>query len=171
VTIPRGRRRGLRRLAPSASTEEATAAGVYGVIVSASVMAATHASTAVATAVAVLVTSTIYWSAERFARVVAGRIHSGHRPDRQKLLRELTTGWEIVSASVLPVIVLVVTRLVGRPLDQAILAALVCCTVLLCLAGWEMGRHGQLTRLERVTVTTVAGMFGFLMIVLKSLLH
>jgi len=71
----------------------------------------------------------------------------------------------------LPLVVLVVARLVGRPLDQAILAALVCCTLLLCLAGWEMGRHGQLSRLERLVVTAVAGSFGFLMIVLKSLLH
>jgi hypothetical protein len=171
MTIPQGRRRGLGRLAPRAGTEEATAAGVYGVIVSASVMTASHADTAVATAAVVLVTLTIYWCAERFARVVAGRIHSGHRPGRRELLHELTTGWEIVSASVLPLIVLVVARALGRPLDQAILAALVCSTLLLCLAGWEMGRHGQLSRLERVTVTTVAGMFGFLMIVLKSLLH
>jgi hypothetical protein len=171
MTIPQRRRRGLGRLTPSGNTEEATAAGVYGVIVSASVMTASHASTAVAVDAAVLVTMIIYWSAERFARVVAGRIHSGHRPDRRELRRELTTGWQIVSASVLPLIVLVVTRLLGRPLDQAILAALVCCTLLLCLAGWEMGRHGQLSRLERLVVTAVAGSFGFLMIVLKSLLH
>ena len=171
MTIPARRRRGLGRLAPSGVTEEATAAGVYGVIVSASVMTASHATTAVAVDAAVLVTLIIYWSAERFARVVAGRIHSGQRPDRQELLRELTTGWEIVTASMLPLVVLVVARLVGRPLDQAILAALVCCTLLLCLAGWEMGRHGQLSRLERLTVTAVAGSFGVVLIVLKSLLH
>ena len=62
------------------STEEATAAGIYGVIVSAAVMAASHAPTAVATVVAVLVTLTIYWGAERYSRIVAERIHQGHRP-------------------------------------------------------------------------------------------
>jgi hypothetical protein len=34
-----------------------------------------------------------------------------------------------------------------------------------------MGRHGQLTTLERLVTATVAGMFGVLLIVLKTLLH
>jgi hypothetical protein len=153
------------------NTEEETAAGVYGIIVGSSVMAASHAETAVRLALAVLVTLTIYWGAERFARLVAERIHQGHRPGPREVLRQLTTGWEIVSASTLPLIVLIVARLVGRTLDEAILAALICSTVLLCLAGWEMGRHGQLSRLERVAVTAVAGLFGILLTTLKSLLH
>jgi hypothetical protein len=169
VTTPQ-RRRQRGRFTPG-NTEEETAAGVYGVIVGGSVMAASHAETAVAVAAAVLVTLTVYWCAERFARLVAERIHQGHRPDRRQFLRQLTTGWEIVSASTLPLIVLVVTRLLGRTVDEAVLAALVCSTVLLCLAGWEMGRHGQLTRLERIGVTTVAGLFGVLLTALKALLH
>jgi hypothetical protein len=169
MTTPQ-RRQKRGRFTPG-NTEEETAAGVYGIIVGGSVMAASHAETAVRVALAVLITLTIYWCAERFARLVAERIHQGHRPGGREFLRQLTTGWEIVSASTLPLVVLVVARLVGRTLDEAILAALVCSTVLLCLAGWEMGRHGQLSRLERVGVTTVAGLFGVVLTVLKSLLH
>jgi hypothetical protein len=44
------------RLRLAHATEESTAAGVYGVIVSAAVMAASHAASAVALIVAVLVT-------------------------------------------------------------------------------------------------------------------
>jgi hypothetical protein len=171
MTAPRDRRRGVSRFTPSSDTEEGTAAGVYGVIIGGSVMAASHATAAVSVALTVLITLTIYWSAERFARLVAERIHREHRPSRRDLVRQLTAGWEIVSASTLPLAVLVVTRLVGRPLDQAVLAALICCTVLLCLAGWEMGRHGRLSRSERVGVTVVAGLFGVALIAMKALLH
>ena len=84
--------------------EESTADGIYGVIVSAAVMAASHAETAVALAAAVLITLAIYWGAERYARLVAERIHNGHRPNRAQVRRQLTSGWEIVTASALPLV-------------------------------------------------------------------
>jgi hypothetical protein len=151
--------------------EESTAAGIYGVIVGAAVMAASHAATAVALAAAVLVTLAIYWGAERYARLVADRIHSGHRPNRAQVRLELTTGWEIVTASALPLVVLLAVRALGADLDTAVLAALACSTLLLCLAGWEIGRHGHLTRLERIASAAAAGVFGVLFIVLKTVLH
>src|SRR5215212_6840324 len=88
--------------------EESTAAGIYGVIVASAVMAASHAERIVAVAVAVLVTLVVYWSAERYARLVAARIHDGRRPSWHQVRHELTHGWEILSASTIPLIVLVV---------------------------------------------------------------
>jgi hypothetical protein len=160
-----------KAFAPTGASEEQTAAGIYGVIVTGAVMAASHAETAYAMVVAVLVTLVVYWSAERFARLVAERIHQGQRPNRRRVLTQLTTGWEMVTASALPLVVLVAARIVGRSLDTAVITALVSSTLLLCLAGWDMGRHGQLTTLERVVTTTVAGLFGVLLIGLKALLH
>jgi hypothetical protein len=151
--------------------EESTADGIYGVIVSAAVMAASHAETAVALAAAVLVTLAIYWGAERYARLVAERIHSGHRPNRRQVRLQLTSGWEIVTASVLPLAVLLVVRALGADLDAAVLAALACSTLLLCIAGWEIGRHGHLTTPERIASAVTAGLFGALFIVLKTVLH
>jgi hypothetical protein len=159
------------RVTPTGDTEESTAAGIYGVIVSAAVMAASHENSAGAVTVAVLVTLVIYWGAERYARLVAARIHGGHRPTRHEVRLQLTSGWEMVSASVLPLLVLITFYRLGAGLDVAILCALICSTVLLCLAGWQMGRHGQLTALERVTSAAVAGAFGLVMVALKTLLH
>lgn len=152
-------------------SEESTAAGIYGVIVSAAVMAASHADSATAVAVAVLVTLVVYWAAERYSRLVAERIHDGRRPTWRQVRLQLTTGWEIVTASALPLVVLAVMALLGADLYVAVLAALGCSTLLLCLAGWQVGRQGQLSTIERIVSATVAGIFGIAMIVLKALLH
>jgi hypothetical protein len=153
------------------ATEEGTAAGIYGVIVSAAVMAASHADSAAAVAVAVLVTLVIYWGAERYARLMAERIHEDRRPGWRHVRLQLTTGWEIVTASALPLAVLVILRLLGVDLDDAVIWALACSTLLLCLAGWEIGRLGHLTRVERVASSAVAGAFGAALILLKTILH
>jgi VIT1/CCC1 family predicted Fe2+/Mn2+ transporter len=150
---------------------EATAAGIYGLIVSAAVMAASHASTAMATAVTVLVTLAVYWAAERYARIVAERIHEGHHPRWQAVRTQLTSGWEMITASLLPLGVLLVAKLTGASLRTAIISGLVCTTVLLCMAGWRIGREGRLSALEQLVSTAVAGLFGVAMIVLKTLLH
>lgn len=158
-----------RRLAWA--TEEGTAAGIYGVIVSAGVMAASHAESAPALDVAVLVTLVIYWGAERYSRLVAERIHEGRRPSWRHVRTQLTTGWEIVTASALPLVVLTVLDLLGTGVRVAVSWALVCSTLLLFLAGWAVGRHGQLSPPERVVSALVAAMFGGLMIALKAALH
>jgi hypothetical protein len=165
------RPRYLPRLGLGGSSAESTAAGIYGVIVASAVMAASHAATAGAATVAVLVTLVIYWGAERYARIVAERIHSGRRPDRRELRHQLTTGWEMITASFLPLAVLDVVRLLGAELSTALLAGLSCSTLLLAVAGWEVGREGKLTTRERLLSATVAAAFGGVLIVLKMLLH
>ena len=153
------------------NTEESTAAGIYGVIVSAAVMVASDAESAVALDLAVLVTLLIYWGAERYARLIAERIHLGHRLTFAQTRRQLTHGWAFVTASFLPLVVLSVVRLLGAGMDTAVIAALGCSTLLLGLAGWEMGRLGHLTLLERIAATAVGGLFGVVLIFLKTTLH
>ncbi len=93
------------------------------------------------------------------------------RPDRRELRLQLTTGWEMISASLLPLAVLDVSRLLRAPLTTAILLALCCSTVVLGVAGWEMGRDGRLSTGERLVSTATAAAFGAALIVLKMLLH
>ncbi len=152
-------------------TQEGTAAGIYGVIVSSAVMSAAHGETGLAVEITVLVTLLIYWGAERYARIVAERIHQGHRLSWATVRHRLTSGWEMITASALPLIVLAVMSVLGAEVSTAVLGALICSTVLLCIAGWAMGRGGRLTTRERVVSASVAGMFGILFIVLKTLLH
>jgi hypothetical protein len=113
----------------------------------------------------------IYWAAERYARIVAARIHQGHRPSGETVRAQLTSGWEMITTSLVPLAVLLLTRLLGADLRAAVIWALVCSTVLLCRAGWRVGRDGRLTVAERIVSSAVAGLFGAGMIVLKTLLH
>ena len=103
--------------------QESTAAGIYGVIVSSAVMSASHADSAGKVIGAVLVTLMVYWGAERYARIVAERIHEGHRPNWSTVRHQLTHGWEIVTASTLPLLVLAVFTALGSELFTAVLAA------------------------------------------------
>ncbi|MFI7600386.1 hypothetical protein [Actinoplanes sp. NPDC049681] len=151
--------------------QEATAAGLYGIIVSAAVMVASHAPTASTTVVTVLATLSIYWAAERYARIVAERIHEGHRPRWETVRTQLTSGWEMITASLLPLGVLVVAWLLRSSLRTAVVAALICSTVMLCLAGWRIGREGRLSLVEQLISTAVAGLFGIALIGLKTMLH
>jgi hypothetical protein len=159
------------RSPPAYDTEEATAAGIYGVIVSAAVMATAHAPTVVSIAVTVLVTLGIYWASERYARIVAERIHQGRRLGLRAVREQLTGGWEVITASFLPLAVLLVARVLGADLRTAVVCALVASTVLLCVSGWHMGRHGRLTTAERFVSSGIAGIFGVGLIILKAHVH
>ncbi|AEV84897.1 hypothetical protein ACWT_3873 [Actinoplanes sp. SE50] len=152
-------------------TEEATAAGIYGIIVGAAVLVTAHGVAAWREVLAVLATLTVYWVAERYARIVAERIHEGHRPTWHVVREHLTSGWELVTASLLPLLVLITIRASGAALLNAEIISLSCSTLLLCLAGWSIGSGGRLTYLERIVSTMVAGAFGVSMVVLKALLH
>jgi hypothetical protein len=151
--------------------EESTAAGIYGTIISAAVMASSHAETAGTVIAGVAVTLVVYWAAERYARLVAERIHEGRRPTWREVGRQLGQGWEIVTASALPLLVLAAFTARGAALSSAVFAGLVCSTLLLCVAGWEIGRGSTLSVVERAGLIVVAGGFGGLMIALKALLH
>jgi hypothetical protein len=151
--------------------EESTATGIYGTIVGAAVMASSHADSAGTVIAGVAVTLLVYWAAERYSRLVAERIHAGRKPTWREVGRQLGTGWEFVTASALPLLVLVILTARGTDLTSAVFASLGCSTLLLCLAGWEIGHGTGLSGLERTALVVVAGGFGGLMIVLKALLH
>src|SRR5207342_1269377 len=110
-----------------------------GVIISAAVMASWRDISIVRLAAGALATLLIYWAAERYARVVAARIAAERRPTWAEFRAELAEGWEIVTTSVVPLVVLLAVAAVGVDDSNAVLAALVASTVLLLLAGWEVG--------------------------------
>jgi hypothetical protein len=151
--------------------ETKTANGIYGVIVSAAVMATEQGDAVGRLAVAVLVTLVVYWAAERYAHVMAGRISLGREQTRAELRRELSDGWELVTASFLPLLVLVGTGWLGADLPGSVLSALAFSTLLLSLIGWRVGREAQLGLVQRLLSAACTGAFGIVMISLKAFLH
>ena len=51
------------------------------------------------------------------------------------------------------------------------MAALLCATVLLAAAGWQVGREAGLSPAARFGSAACAGAFGVAMVLLKTLLH
>lgn len=151
--------------------ETRTANGIYGVIVGTGVMAADSGSSVGHVTVAVLVTLVVYWAAERYAHVAAKRIVLGRQLTRAEQRREFSDGWEIVTATYLPLLVLVVSSLLGADLSDSIRNALVFSTVLLSLSGWRVGTEAKLPLLRHLVSMAIAGAFGVVMIVLQSYLH
>jgi len=151
--------------------ESRTANGIYGVIVGTGVMAADNGTTVGRLAVAVLVTLIVYWAAERYAHVVARRIVLRRRLTRAELRRELSDGWELVTASYLPLLVLVTSSLLGADLFGSVRNALVFSALLLGLSGWRVGREAALSLTQGVLSAAIAGAFGVVMIALQTFLH
>src|SRR6185503_994114 len=109
-------------VAHQVAEEARTAHGIYGLIVGSAVMAAAQGDAVGRLAVAVLVTLLIYWVAERYAHVMARRIVLGRRLTRPEMRRELSHGWELVTASYIPLIVLVGSNQLGAGLTGSVLS-------------------------------------------------
>jgi hypothetical protein len=151
--------------------EAATATAIYGIIVSCAVMASVQGKSVPQVALATLFTLVIYWTAERFSHVMAQRIEHAPRLSWHELRRELRQGWELVTASFLPLAVLVGSRLLGATVSGAVNAALLCGTALLAAAGWRVGREADLSLPARLLSAAIGSAFGLAMIALKTLLH
>jgi hypothetical protein len=151
--------------------ETRMANGIYGVIVGTAVMAADNGGGVGRLVIAVLVTLLVYWAAERYAHVLARRIGLGRRLTHAELRRELSDGWELVTASYLPLLVLVTSSLLGADLFGSVRNALVFSTALLGLHGWRVGSEAGLGRRRRLLSATIAGAFGIVMIALQTFLH
>ena len=144
---------------------------IYGVIVSTAVMASAHAGSVPRLAIAVLVTLLVYWAAEQYAHIMARRLVAGPHVRWRDMRGGLRQGWELVTASFLPLLVLVGAHLVGAKYFTAVLLALISGTGLLVFAGWRVGRAARLGTLQRILSAAAAGGFGVVMIGLKTLLH
>jgi hypothetical protein len=146
------------------------AEGIYGLIVSASVMATagTHLRP-LPLAFAVFVTLLVYWLAEEYAEV-GEHASAGHLPTWPHIRAELALTWPMVSASYVPIIALLAARLFGASPSTAAYFGLTVTLLLLMIFGWAAGRASGLRGFAQVLMTLAAGLLGALMIILKALL-
>ena len=143
------------------------AAGIYGLIVTASVLATGGQSLPVVPlAVAVFVTLLVYWLAEEYAELVE-HASAGHLPTWAHTRTLLRAKWPMVTASYIPLLIMVLARLLGATTSTAALFALIGTVLLLMITAWRAGRAAGLTGVSQWGMTLLAAMLGVAMIALK----
>jgi hypothetical protein len=146
------------------------AAGVYGTIITAAIMAAAGSRlNTLELETSVLITLLVYWVAEVYSHLLGGQLEGGHLPSLRQMRQELTATWTMVSASFLPLIVLLMTRAAGTTAPTAANAGLISAVVLLVFYGWSAGRAAGLRGMRLLLVASIAAVLGLLMIALKNL--
>jgi hypothetical protein len=157
-------------LAPEDTRRHArqVAGGIYGTIVTASIMATSGGElTAAAETVAVLITLTVYWIAHEYADLLGSHIAGGQLPGWRDIRDALTASWTMVSASYLPLLVLIVATLAGAAATDAASAGLAAAAIELIVYSLTAGRAASLGRRPQVLIAASAGLLGLAMIALK----
>jgi hypothetical protein len=148
----------------------AAPAGIYGTIISASVLAAADEDTTVQVGLGVLITLVIYWLAERWSELIGSHLQ-GEPFDLAHARRVFVHGWPMVQASFLPLVALFISRLLGASVDGAVNVALLTTIIVLIGLGVLAGRRAGLPPIGVLGSAIFNGFLGALLILLKSLLH
>lgn len=147
-----------------------TAAGIYGLVVTASVLAAAGGSLRTAPlTIAVVATLIIYWMVELYAELLQ-LLSRGGVPTVGQLMTALRGKWALVSASYIPLAAMLVARLLGAETSTAALIALFVVLGMLMLYGWLSARRAGLSPAAQLGLTCLAGALGLLMVLLKLVL-
>ena len=148
------------------------AAGIYGTIVVAATMATGGSFLHTwALAISVVVTLLVYWLAEQYAEILGEHAHAGRLPKASAVRASLADTWPMVTASYLPVLVLVLAHWLGEDTGDAALIALFSAVVILVVHGHAAGRAAGLKGARLVTVTVMAAALGGAMVALKVLVQ
>ena len=83
----------------------------------------------------------------------------------------LRSGWSMIEASVTPLAVLLICRLLGASAAAAVTIALWYAVALLIALGWLAATRAGLTRWLRLAATMFAAVLGLLVVALKASLH
>jgi hypothetical protein len=144
------------------------AGGIYGTIVTAAIMATAGSQLRAAGEVAaVLITLTVYWIAHEYADLLGSHIAGGRLPAWRDIRGALTASWTMVSASYLPLIVLLAATAAGAAATDAASAGLAAAALGLILYALAAGRAAALGRRPQILIAASAAVLGLAMIALK----
>ena len=154
---------------PVAGAARRRAAGIYGAIITASVLAAAGAKLATpALTVSVVVTLVVYWLAEQYAELLGEQAAGGRALTRANVAAGLARTWPIVSASFAPLAALLLARLAGASAPTAANVGVGVAVLLLAVHGFSAGRAAKLSGWKLTGVTLIAVALGLVMVLLKN---
>jgi hypothetical protein len=143
--------------------------GIYGTIVTASVMAsAGDELTTPELIVSILVTLAVYWFADVYSEMLGHQLQQEHLPSWRDAGAGLAAAWPMVSASFIPLVVLGLASLTALSDSWAATAGLIAAIVMLAYYAWSAGRAARLHGARLAVVTGAAALLGVLMVVLKN---
>jgi hypothetical protein len=149
------------------------AAAVYGTVIAGSLIAAETAdeTALLPLSLAVVVTLVVYWAAHVYAELLAHRVRDGLQPTSPEVLALMRAELPLVASAAAPLLVILVTRLLGASDEQSVQIAL--WSVAVQLGGWALvaGRRTDLGGWELAGYVALGTLFGSLIVLLKWLLH
>ena len=146
---------------------------MYGTITVGGLIAAetARAETYATTVGAVLVTMAIYWLADSYAQLTGERLRSGGPLSLGRLLAAMRHELAILAGAAIPLIMLLVCWAGGVALSTALNAAVWSTAVVIVGTQLVAGLRTGLPRRELIAQTLFGALLGFLIIVLRALLH
>jgi hypothetical protein len=146
--------------------------GVYGLVISGSVMAAAgELGSIFDVTISVVVTVFAYWMAEAYSQVLGGRIVPGQPMTFADVARRAGRHRAMVETALVPLGVVLLAYGLGASRTTAVDAGLVVTTLLLTAIGWIAASRRGSTVLGRIVSALAAGSFGVAIIGLKAILH
>ncbi|MCU0258868.1 MAG: hypothetical protein MUF56_07565 [Solirubrobacteraceae bacterium] len=164
--------RGRRRLLPVHHSSTNVAGAIYGLILAGSVIgAASEKPGQVAAYVDIYLIGTllIFYLAHVYSQVLATWIREQHVPTRAEVLHELRSEWAMVTAPLLPILILAFGIFDAVDDRRAIDLALGVCLVQLTAAIVYAARRGGANRVQTLASVVIGLSFGFAIVALKVL--
>ena len=118
----------------------------------------------------ILGTVFVYWLAHLHAETIGSSLTHHHHPFAA-LRHGLGETWPILAAAVVPVVVLVVTSLLGADLLTSAWSALLATIALLTVYSYMAGARGGLDTWGRIASAAAGAGLGILVALLKVALH
>lgn len=142
---------------------------MYGTIVTAAILAAAGDELHVPElAISVLVTLAVYWVAEEYAEILGETMTGSRLPTWRYALATLAATWPMVSASALPLLLLLLAWVLGASGYAASNVALAGAVAELMFYAWRAGRGARLPARQQAGLTIAAAVLGLAMILLKD---
>jgi len=163
--------------APRALTElgtpEETAGLLYGALIAASVLAtaSAHEGTFEHVAVATTMVLGIYWLAHVYIEAQSLQLAGDKRHLLRRLAHTAATEASVIKGGLPAIAVFVLSDLSGLSVTEAATAAVYFSVLVLVFVGYLTAHQAGRRGLAGVVDAAAAGLFGVLVIVMKTLLH
>jgi hypothetical protein len=156
-----------------AAWRRASAEGIFGTVLTGSIVAAEGAAGAAETPIvgAVVVSLVVFWLAHVYATLMSRHVETRRSitmGDARVAAREMLP---ILEAGLIPVLALIVVRAAGASVQTAVVAALACSIVELLVIGLVLARHSGFRGWQLLFYGVACGLLGVGLILLETLLR